>query len=305
MTAPQRRPEIIARRPRWTLIAAGVFAGTGLTVAAWVAAPYLGFGRTAHVVGADPALPAGAQHTDAPLPGGALEVDRAIPAEAFRPLADRRDALRAMEDLVARITEQSTDVEGLARLDTRARENYAREVMRVVTPFLTGEYEAFLRVAELTDPSATGDEARHDREKWEEAVRYFRLAPIAVDRAETLPLTFEGSSRPVTDDMMLLLRMGMVHPSMSTRSIRVERPSDWRARADSFETRIPLLIENPAGDRRLTMLGVALARDPATGQWRPAETRVYTDLGDEYLHTGLSKDEMERLAQLLPGGPPL
>ncbi len=281
------------------VIFAGLFALSGLIAAGWAIWPDLGFGSGVRVVGGD--LPSGAEHHDTPFTPPKDAAER-LPDEAFRSLENAQEARAALRDLAERVRSLSLSIDGLASLSDEDRAGYATRIAAVLETFLVHDEDHFLAVTELYDRTEplSDDEREKILQSWRNGAEHFGLAPIAVEHAEVSVFRDADGARELQSDFSDMMRRGMAHPRMVT-SVAGRIP--WRNEVRSYETRVPVLISDGEGGRRLALIGIILARDPGTGRWRTVETRVSHE--GEDVHRGLSEAALKQAAFRMPTWPPI
>ncbi len=286
-------------RIRPVTLLAGLFALSGLVAAWWAIRPDLGLGRGVRVVGG--MLPEGAIHHDTPLRAPAAAAG-ALPDYTFRELDNPEDARVALRDLADRVSARSLAVAGLATLSDEERAGYADRVSAVLEAFLIDDTDHFLSITEMFDRGEPLTEERKEEiiQSWRNGVEHFGLAPIAIEHAETTVFRDASGARQLQDDFTGIMRLGIKRPRMVTR---VAGTIPWRDKARSYETRVPVLISDGEGGRRVALVGIILAQDPSSGQWRTVETRVMHEGSDA--HRGMSEAELRRIAFNRPTWPPI
>lgn len=278
---------------------AGLFALSGILAAAWAIWPGLGFGRGVRVVGGD--LPRGATHHDSPFTAP-KEIAEPLPDDAFRTYETPEEARDALRDLADRVRSLSLSIDGLASLSDEARAAYATRVAAVLEMFIIDDLDHFIETTELYDRDERLTEEKREAiiQSWRNGAEHFGLAPMAIGHAEVNVFRDEHGARKLQSDFGELLRLGMRRPGMVTRATQL---IPWRDKARSYETRVPVLISDGEGGRRLAVVGIILARDPGTGQWRTLETRVAYESED--IHLGMPEAELKRAAMRKPTWPPI
>jgi len=224
-----------------------------------------------------------------------------IPEEDFRQLSTAQDVEDSMSELERRIALQAGSVDGLSLLPIADQEAFAHAVAQKFTPYLTGDFNAYVGQFEMfggspVDPSSM----KGPQLAWEALSPMYRFASIALDRAQVRGFPDGKMKGTMAQDFKYMRELGIETPNISASLNGGAYPAvaEWKNKGlDAYEVRMPIRLTPVVREEalRLAVIGVAFAQNPATGQWQPVETRLYHGTSKEPMPTSPTAEGFARL----------
>lgn len=272
------------RRPRfwlsdWRLIAAGSFALLGVGAGVWTMV------RPAHTEHVEIDRAARSQRIFEHL-GIADQPVTPVPDDGF--IAMRSPA--AFSDVLPRLRElfeeRAAGVEILRDMPSDVRAGFAEAAVLAISPYLLVDFEMHLAHIDLlggVPPRADPEDLRSVRFRWEHAHSRMGFTAIAPEFADVVVRGTRSEPPSKFAHIEIGRRFGMQEPGGSTTRTPHRYPgvAGWDKpdkALDAFFAHVPVKIHmKKAGDTRLGVIGVSLARNPETGGWQPVELRLFHD----------------------------
>jgi len=230
-----------------------------------------------------------------------------IPDTAFSTIHNADDVDLAMSQMQERLAHLTGGVDGLGSLPVEVQQSFARAATLAIAPFLTGDMDQLIKNERLLGGALPdSDEAwRRLRFRWEHNNANMDFTSIAPDWCQAIVRRRVDVGTDRFGHLKAGYQIGMKKPGAHTTRTTERFPNiahwdkDGQA-LDVYEARVPIkILMKKSGDTRLGMIGVSLAQNPETGQWQPAEIRLYHD--DSNNPEFRSIDEVRAYMDYMPG----